>query len=108
MADLTGRFVWYELLTTDQAAARAFYSQVVGWQPQESDIAGVEYWMFAAGQTPVAGMMTPPGEAKQAGAPPHWMGFVGVASVDDTAGQITANGGRIMHPPTDIPSVGRF
>src|SRR5215212_9748108 len=101
MADSTGRFVWYELMTTDQAGARTFYSQVVGWQPQESGIAGMDYWMFAAGQTPVAGMMTLPEEAKQAGAPPHWMGFVGVASVDATAGQITANGGRIMVPPTD-------
>src|SRR5713101_6419989 len=28
-----GRFVWYELMTTDLAAAQAFYGQVVGWWP---------------------------------------------------------------------------
>ncbi len=28
----TGRFVWYELLTTDTQAAVAFYSEVVGWK----------------------------------------------------------------------------
>ena len=30
------RFVWYELMTTDPAAARAFYTQVVGWQTADS------------------------------------------------------------------------
>ncbi|HUP00208.1 MAG TPA: VOC family protein, partial [Gemmatimonadota bacterium] len=26
-----GKFVWYELMTTDTEAAKAFYSDVVGW-----------------------------------------------------------------------------
>ena len=30
----TGRFVWYELLTTDPKAAIAFYADVVGWKTQ--------------------------------------------------------------------------
>ncbi len=31
MSNSHGRFVWYELLTTDLAAAQAFYGDVVGW-----------------------------------------------------------------------------
>lgn len=31
MAVSQGRFVWYELMTTDTAAAKAFYGKVVGW-----------------------------------------------------------------------------
>ena len=27
----TGRFVWYELMTSDPDAAIAFYTDVVGW-----------------------------------------------------------------------------
>ena len=26
-----GRFVWFDLMTTDPAAATAFYSRVTGW-----------------------------------------------------------------------------
>ena len=26
-----GRFVWYELMTTDTGAAKAFYAKVIGW-----------------------------------------------------------------------------
>ena len=31
MAERSGRFAWYELLTTDVAAAGAFYRKAVGW-----------------------------------------------------------------------------
>src|SRR5438067_591821 len=31
MANSHGRFVWYELMTTDVEAAKAFYAEVVGW-----------------------------------------------------------------------------
>src|SRR5690606_36231549 len=30
-------FFWYELMTTDMDAAEAFYSAVVGWNPQAMD-----------------------------------------------------------------------
>ena len=33
-----GRFAWYELMTTDVAAARTFYAQVVGWQAEDASI----------------------------------------------------------------------
>ena len=32
MGDSHGRFVWYELMTTDLEAANAFYGEVVGWR----------------------------------------------------------------------------
>ncbi len=31
MADIRGRFLWYELVTPDTEAAAAFYADVVGW-----------------------------------------------------------------------------
>src|SRR6185503_9319459 len=42
----TGRFIWYELMTTDQAAAIEFYETVVGWtatDQQMTDTAGSPY-----------------------------------------------------------------
>ena len=29
--DARGRFVWYELLTSDPDAAMDFYTQIIGW-----------------------------------------------------------------------------
>ena len=31
MVNSHGRFVWYELMTTDTESAKAFYASVVGW-----------------------------------------------------------------------------
>ena len=108
MSDFNGRFVWYELMTTDLAAARAFYGEVVGWQVHDAQMPGHDYWMFTAGETPAAGLMTLPEDARKMGAPPHWMGYVDVADVDATASKVTAHGGTVYVPPTDIPNVGRF
>ena len=108
MTDWTGRFVWYELMTTDIAGARDFYTKVVGWEAKDSHMSGMEYWMFHAGSEGIGGMMTLPEEAKAMGAPPHWLGYVAVKDVDASAAQVTAASGRIYVPPTDIPNVGRF
>ena len=36
-ADVEGKFLWHELVTTDPAAAGAFYGKVLGWTPQAWD-----------------------------------------------------------------------
>jgi hypothetical protein len=50
--------------------------------------------------------MTMPAEAT--GAPPHWIGYVGVPDVDAAARDVKKLGGVVHHEPTDIPQVGRF
>ena len=39
-----GRFIWYELMTPDVAAAKRFYGDVVGWtaQDMEPNVAAVQ------------------------------------------------------------------
>ena len=41
-----GRFVWYELMTTDMAAAKAFYAKVVGWGTEDASMPGMAYTLF--------------------------------------------------------------
>jgi predicted enzyme related to lactoylglutathione lyase len=108
MADVKGRFVWYELLTTDQAGAREFYSRVVGWTPKDAEMPGMQYWLFNIGDAMIAGMMDLPEQARSMGAPPFWMGYVVVDDVDESAATVTSTGGSIRMPPTDIPNIGRF
>jgi uncharacterized protein len=108
MSDIHGRFAWYELMTTDRAAAQRFYTEVVGWKHQDSAIPGMQYDMFAAGDTPVAGMIDLPEDARKMGTPPCWIGYVAVDDVDAAAAKATATGGTIYVHPRDIPNVGRF
>ena len=49
MADSHGRFIWYELTTTDMQAAKAFYAAVVGWGTRDASMAGMPYTVFTAG-----------------------------------------------------------
>ena len=46
-----GHFVWYELMTTDMEAAKAFYADVVGWGTQDASMPGMPYTLFTAGKT---------------------------------------------------------
>ena len=107
MADQPGRFVWYELLTTDVAAAKAFYGSVVGWGGQDASTAEFTYILFTAGHGPVGGLMGLPQQALQMGARPRWVGYVTVGDVDQTAERIKHLGGTIYVPPTDS-NIGRI
>lgn len=101
-----GRFDWFDLMTTDVAGAKSFYSKVIGWKTQkwEKD----DYEMFAVGEQPIGGVVALSDEMKKMGAPPSWMAHIETDDVDATAKQAAQLGGKVQHPPTDIPSVGRF
>jgi uncharacterized protein len=111
MVSAHGRFVWYGLMTTDMASAKAFYSGLLGWSAQD---ASPDFTLFfagkdvAAGQSSIAGLMGLPAEAKRMGAMPMWIGYVGVEDVDATARQVQKLGGLIRIPPTDVPGISRF
>lgn len=103
-----GRFVWYDLMTTDPEGAKAFYSAVTGWGTQLWENPGMSYTMWTAGDKTMAGTMKLPDEAVAGGAHPHWLAYVSVPDVDAAASRVRELGGTIMVPPTDIPTVGRF
>ena len=100
MVDQPARFVWYEILTTDVAAASAFYGNVVGWRTKDASTPELAYAMLAAGEVPVGGLMELPEEGRRLGATPRWMGYVAVDDIDVTAAQIRRRGGAVLLPPT--------
>lgn len=103
-----GKFVWYDLMTTDTKAAEAFYRSVIGWDAKDSGMPDQCYTLLLTGPTMVGGLMPIPDDARKAGVRPAWMGYIGVDNVDDNASRVKAAGGAIHRPPTDIPGVGRF
>jgi predicted enzyme related to lactoylglutathione lyase len=107
MSDRHGRFVWYELMTTDTAAAKSFYGEVIGWGAEPGP-PGMDYTLFTAADTMVAGLMDLPADARAMGSPPSWICYVAVDDVDSAAERMTRLGGKVHVPPRDIPDVGRF
>jgi predicted enzyme related to lactoylglutathione lyase len=103
---IRGRFVWYDLMTTDPEGAKAFYTAVMGWGTQVWP--EMSYTMWTAGETPTGGTMKLPEEAVAGGARPHWLGYVAVPDVDATTARAQELGATVMVPPTDIPTVGRY
>lgn len=104
----TGRFVWYELITTDPQAAQSFYSNVIGWSTAPFEGGEMPYTLWMNGQAPVGGVMEIPQEARAQDVPPHWIAYVEVDDVDAAAGKAAKLGGAILVEPRDVPNVGRF
>ena len=103
-----GRFLWYELLTTDRQAAADFYCSVMGWTTETRETGDEPYLMWLNGEHPLAGAMELPEEAQRGGAPPHWLAYVGVVDVDESTARAVEIGGSVLLAPMDIPDVGRI
>lgn len=103
-----GHFAWHELMTTDLAAAQAFYATVAGWSLADSGMPGLSYTIASVGSAMAAGLMALPDEVLAHGGRPGWIGYIAVADVDIAAGEVAEAGGTIHRNPADIPGVGRF
>jgi len=95
-------------MTTDTAAAESFYKKVVGWTAKPFGPDGSYTVLNNSSGSGVGGMMKLPDQAKQMGAPPHWMMYIGTPDVDGMAMRIAQMGGKVHKQPEDIPTVGRF
>jgi len=103
-----GRFLWYELMTTDTNAARAFYAKVMGWEPRDAGAPGMSYTLFAVEKEPVCGLTDLREDARRSGAPPKWIGYVGVDDIDAAADLVKRLGGVVLVPPTSVPGISRI
>jgi uncharacterized protein len=107
LIDDHGRFAWYELMTTNMAAAKTFYSRVMGWGVRDASTPDLAYNIFTTGGAAVGGLMELPEAARKMGATPRWMGYVGVNDVEAAADRIKRLGGAIYVPPTNT-NIGRI
>lgn len=101
-----GAFSWNELMTTDVAAAKTFYSGLFGWETEDMEMPDMAYTVIKAGEKGVGGIMMMPEDAKNV--PPMWGSYVTVKDVDATARKAEQLGAKLLVPPRDIPEVGRF
>lgn len=115
----TGRFCWYDLMTTDPEAWRGFYTEV-------------DYLMWTTPRGPLGGVMQLPREAQDADyqiygqpgnpmplggmfnlteemeASPAWVYYITVDSLEATLEKVRAHGGRVTVEPMEVPGGDRI
>jgi predicted enzyme related to lactoylglutathione lyase len=95
-------FVHVELMTTDVAKAKAFYSGLFDWKLE--DIPGMEYTMINVGEGTGGGMM----KTVQPDSPSYWMSYVLVDDAAVATEKARSLGATICKEVTAIPGVGWF
>jgi predicted enzyme related to lactoylglutathione lyase len=104
-----GTFSWVDLSTSDQPAAKAFYSALFGWEAIDNDMGGgAIYSMMQKDGHDVAAIAPQQQEQAAAGVPPAWNNYITVLSVDASAAKAAELGGTVHAPPFDVMEVGRM
>jgi predicted enzyme related to lactoylglutathione lyase len=99
--------IWYELVTPDADAAKAFYGSIVGWTGSVFPMpeGGMPYHIWQAGDVGIGGMIET--EQSPTGGP-VWLAYFHVADVDAATSENAQAGGRAHLEPTDLPGIGRI
>jgi hypothetical protein len=95
-------FVHVELMTSDVAKAKEFYTGLFEWQLEE--IPGIEYTLIKVGEGTGGGMM----KTVQPDSPSYWMAYVLVDDVAVATGKALTLGATICKEVTEIPGYGWF
>ncbi|TML36335.1 MAG: VOC family protein [Actinobacteria bacterium] len=104
-----GTFSWADVATTDQQAAKGFYSGLFGWQAEDMPMGdGAAYSMMRLNGKDVAAVAPQPQQQREAGVPPAWNSYVTVESADAAAEKAGQLGATVHAPPFDVMEVGRM
>jgi len=100
---MTGRPIWYELMTPDPGAVAPFYKAIVGWDVQALGTetpSGHPYWMIGRADGGFAGgliLLTP--EMQMSGGTAAWIPYFHVGDVDAGVETARALGAHVWLPP---------
>jgi hypothetical protein len=104
-----GTFSWTDLTTTDQDAAKEFYSALFGWTYDDAPIdAETVYSMAKVGDRFVGAISPQPQQQRDAGAPPVWNSYVTVENADQAVARAKELGGTAHADPFDVMQAGRM
>jgi predicted enzyme related to lactoylglutathione lyase len=104
-----GTFCWIELATSDNEAAKKFYSGLFGWSfidnPMGPDMV---YTILKLDGKDVGGLYKLMPDQTSQGVPPHWLSYVSVKSADETTAKAKQLGATILKEPFDVSDIGRM
>lgn len=105
-AGVDGTLCWADLNTPDADRAKAFYSEVFGWNftLDENDSSG--YLHIKNGEEYIGGI--PPADTQSADVPPHWLAYFLVSDCDASTDKAKQLGAKACLEPMTLEKVGRF
>jgi hypothetical protein len=106
---IPGSFCWMELGTTDQAAAKQFYSSLFGWTSNDYPMGPAgDYTIFQLKGRDCGAAYTLDKEKLSHGVPPHWMLYIGVENADESTKLAKELGANVLAGPFDVMDKGRM
>ena len=105
-----GQFCWYDLITSDPAAAKRYYPALFNWKVESFPFSSPDqpYDMWSVNGNTLGGVGKLSEQMRAKGLESHWMPSVHVNNIDETASKALSLGGRVMAGPMDIPETGRY
>lgn len=104
-----GNFCWTELATTDQNAAKEYYSKLFGWTINDYPMGeGQTYTMLDLHGKNAAAAYTMDKAQRDMGIPPHWNYYIAVENVDEMTAKAKSLGANVLMEPFDVMDVGRM
>lgn len=97
-------FCWNELSTQDPAKAKAFYTQLFGWEAHDIPMEHASYTMFKSAECEIAGLLKTPCDDM----PSHWMSYILVEDIEQKVAQVQAAGGTVVGPMTEVSGLGKL
>ena len=103
---------WTDLATTDQNAAKRFYSDLFGWTYEDNameDMGGMVYSMAVSVDSYAGAIFSQMNDEKEMGIPPHWNVYMTVEDVDSLAPHVSEHDGSLLvDEPFDVFDAGRM
>ncbi len=104
-----GSFSWFELATTDQDAAKHFYTSLFGWTFYDSPMGPNDFYTtFQLDGQKVGATYTLQQDQLAIGVPPHWNLYIAVESADAAVARALELDGKVLGGPFDVSTHGRM
>lgn len=97
-----GDLCHFEIPVKDTNRAKAFYGEVFGWKFE--DVPQMEYTLFTTPGKVVGGGFFKPSEQM----PDKVVNYLTVDSIEQSAKQVEAHGGKTLSPKIEVPGHGFF
>jgi predicted enzyme related to lactoylglutathione lyase len=102
---IPGKFVWFDLVTSDATASQRFYGKVFDWKFQQLRGTKERYFLISNEGKNIGGIVTPAGAPKgTVGA--RWLSIASVANMDRAVAAMTAGGGQVLQSAIVVEGFG--
>lgn len=103
---LPGKFVWFDLLTNDAAAAEKYYGGLFAWTFEPMKNHEPPYKIIREKGQPIGGLVDM--TLRKNDLPEStWLGYVSVPDVDAAAAAFKEKGGKVLKEPFDVARLAR-